>query len=925
MKVAIIGAGPRGLWAAEEVLGRARERGAHIELSVYNDGPLRTASGPGAYQHDVPEKWLLNVPSDIVETQLGSFNEWRGSDDTFPPRREVGRFLTASWAALAEHVPAGCSLEIVEKRVEHLAPRGDAVEVEGTLYSEVLVTTGHADSWPGALAGTDIDGVDRVIPAFAAHELATLGEDDTAIVRGAALTFIDVVRYAQAKVFYPVTRGGRLMDVKAYLDDEQERGLRPALWHANEAIRAAAGFDDLVGAVETLAQEVLAVTGGQGDAESIRAVLDGSDATDPVEDLRRSYQVAVGEQPWTPAAAVGYAFRTAYDAIIARASFGGRDTLGGERFGNLTSTLERVAFGPPPVTAAEVLELIDAGRIRVDLLARGKEDLGELAREVGANVVIDAVNAPPGATPGSLAGALAEEGIAQVHEETDSIMVERDGRLVGQEHLSAAGRMSEGWILGHDTLRRCDHEVIPAWARRVTRAAMEDPDRVHGMPPLEARLEPWAEQLVENVDTCQGLINDFASPVNVLNPAPMLRNVEELVDAAAQSGVELKVFYARKANKALTFVDAVRDAGHGVDVASENELRQVLERGVAGERIILSAAIKTNALLRLAIDNGVVISADNLDEYDRIHSLAGDTVALVAPRLAPDPESMMPTRFGELAPNWVRHLERSLDNVRVVGVHVHLHGYAAAERSAALRECFGLIDALREHGHAPEFIDLGGGVPMSYLAHEEQWHAYQEAIEAQRDGYADAFTWKADPLRTTYPYWQDPTRGPWLTQVLVDGIAEGLTSRGLRLHLEPGRSLLDGCGLILAQVAFVKTRSDGLPLVGLHMNRTQCRTTSDDYLVDPLVVQHAGAGGEGEEVEAFLVGAYCIEDELILRRKVRFPRGVRAGDIVVIPNTAGYFMHILESASHQIPLAANVVWPKRQRDAIDTWQSAPGQ
>ena len=141
---------------------------------------------------------------------------------------------------------------------------------------------------------------------------------------------------------------------------------------------------------------------------------------------------------------------------------------------------------------------------------------------------------------------------------------------------------------------------------------------------------------------------------------------------------------------------------------------------------------------------------------------------------------------------------------------------------------------------------------------------------------------------------------------LTDGVAEMLRERSLRLHLEPGRSLLDGCGVILAEVAFVKERSDGLPLVGLAMNRTQCRTTSDDYLIDPLLVTDRTTG---EEVEAFLVGAYCIEDELILRRRIRFPYGVEPGDVIAIPNAAGYFMHILESASHQIPLAKNVVYP----------------
>lgn len=28
----------------------------------------------------------------------------------------------------------------------------------------------------------------------------------------------------------------------------------------------------------------------------------------------------------------------------------------------------------------------------------------------------------------------------------------------------------------------------------------------------------------------------------------------------------------------------------------------------------------------------------------------------------------------------------------------------------------------------------------------------------------------------------------------------------------------------------------------------------------------------------------------------------------MLPNTAGYFMHILESGSHQWPLAKNLVW-----------------
>ena len=53
-------------------------------------------------------------------------------------------------------------------------------------------------------------------------------------------------------------------------------------------------------------------------------------------------------------------------------------------------------------------------------------------------------------------------------------------------------------------------------------------------------------------------------------------------------------------------------------------------------------------------------------------------------------------------------------------------------------------------------------------------------------------------------------------------------------------------------------------------------------------------------------GVACIEDELITRRRLHFPHGVAVGDTIAFINTAGYLMHILESTSHQMPLARNL-------------------
>lgn len=446
---------------------------------------------------------------------------------------------------------------------------------------------------------------------------------------------------------------------------------------------------------------------------------------------------------------------------------------------------------------------------------------------------------------------------------------------------------------------------------------------MHGVAPLSGRLTPWLAELVADPTRCQQLLTEFGSPVNVLQPDALARNGGDLVDAGAAAGVRVRPFFARKANKAICFVDAALAAGLGVDVASLAELQQVLDRGAHGGDVVVSAAIKTPTLIELAIRESAVISVDNLTELDQI-AAAGRRLGrrpVICPRLAIDPGKVAPTRFGERLAVWLAQLDALCEAGEVRGVHVHLHGYAAGDRVHALAEVIELVDALRAAGAPIEFVDLGGGVPMSYLDDREQWDAFWTAHEAAL-ATDEPLTWQGNRLDSVYPYWQRPVRGEWLAELLAsplpDGtpVARAVADRGLEFRLEPGRSLLDGCGATLAQVMFTKQRSDGVGLVGLAMNRTQCRTTSDDYLVDPLLVRGQAAG---QPYEGYLVGAYCIEAELIMARRMVFPAGVAAGDVVVIPNTAGYFMHILESASHQLPLARNVVASASgfELDAID--------
>ncbi|MFC0674614.1 alanine racemase [Brachybacterium hainanense] len=457
-----------------------------------------------------------------------------------------------------------------------------------------------------------------------------------------------------------------------------------------------------------------------------------------------------------------------------------------------------------------------------------------------------------------------------------------------------------------------------------------------GMPPLTARTETWMEDLLSDPAQAAALIREHGSPVNVLDLSPLRRNVDELVTAAASEGVDLQVFVARKANKALTVVEEALACGAGVDVASPAELEQSLRAGAPGHRVIVTAATKSDALLARAAASGAAVSLDNLDETAALARICAETgaEAEVALRIASADPRIPPTRFGLRPEVWLEHLDELPARLRIGGVHFHLNGYSAAERSVVLAEACRLVDALRAAGHPVHYVDMGGGIPMRYLEDAAQWRTFWEALAAAR---SDEVTWRGDalglvdpardrPSPAVYPFWQEAVRGSWIREVLtaqVEGTtpARLLVERGLELRCEPGRSVLDGCGLTLAEVAFRKESSDGRPLVGLHMNRTQLRSTSADVLLDPRWLRPPSAGEPGPATDAFLVGAYCIEEELILRRRLRLPQGAARGDVVAFVNTAGYLMHILESASHQLPLAATVVrrdgsWVRDGIDAV---------
>jgi len=472
-----------------------------------------------------------------------------------------------------------------------------------------------------------------------------------------------------------------------------------------------------------------------------------------------------------------------------------------------------------------------------------------------------------------------------------------------------------------------------------------------GMLPLTAKLEPWITELCHGT-TLPALVHEHGSPLNVLNTEPFQRNVTALYDVAQAQGLDFDVYFARKANKCLAFVDTANKLGCGVDTASLEELQQVLQSQVPAEKIICTAAIKSETLLRLCIISGVTIAVDNLDELMQTAILAEELNrrANVAVRLSgfQHQKKKLPSRFGfdidEILPLLQDLRDDALNclpYLNLIGVHFHLDGYSQAQRISAIQQLLPLIDELRAREFPIQFLDIGGGFPMRYLESRTEWDTFWQTQQQALLGEHAPLTYRNHGLGLTpvegtligkpncYPYYQNPVQADWFEQILTSAceagtIAESLRKRQIQLRCEPGRSILDGCGFTVARVESRKQQATGDWLIGVSMNRTQCRTSSDDFLVDPLLIpatEKSPLPRTPAGISGYLVGAYCTESELLSLRKLQFPHGVGLGDLIVFPNTAGYFMHFLESRSHQFPLARNVIFDAhiRQytRDAID--------
>ncbi|MEU3290252.1 Y4yA family PLP-dependent enzyme [Streptomyces longwoodensis] len=401
----------------------------------------------------------------------------------------------------------------------------------------------------------------------------------------------------------------------------------------------------------------------------------------------------------------------------------------------------------------------------------------------------------------------------------------------------------------------------------------------------------------------------FGGPFHLLLPERFDANVAAFRTALDEAGVDGRVYYAKKANKAAAWIERCAVNGTGVDVASLGELREALGHGVRGESIVVTGPAKSDDLLRVAVLQGSLVAVDALDELDRVISLTTTTrpARLLLRRLPPaQPHSRFGQDDAELA-TALQRCEDAADSVRLEGFSFHLSGYATQPRADLAGELVDLCLRARVMGLQADRISIGGGFAVDYAAAED----WDQFLAGQ--GPSDYHASKTFTTADFYPYHSPVVGADALREILAASpsgtgapLADRLREAGVMLLMEPGRALLDRAGCTVFRVQGVKER-DGygiLTVDGTSLSLSE-QWFNSEYLPDPVLLSTRKPAGE--PVRACVGGATCLESDMVTWRKVAFSVRPHPGDLLVYPNTAGYQMDSNESPFHDLPLPPKVV------------------
>jgi len=434
----------------------------------------------------------------------------------------------------------------------------------------------------------------------------------------------------------------------------------------------------------------------------------------------------------------------------------------------------------------------------------------------------------------------------------------------------------------------------------------------------------------------QELAGRFGTPLYVYEESRIRENFREFKAAFKNA----KICYAYKANTSLAICHILRREGAGADVVSEGELRIALKVGIKAGDIIFTNNSKTREELESALEAGVTINVDSLDELNSIAEIGKPARVSFRVNPAVNPKTHPKIATGMRESKFGLHLEdiafeayrkaSQLDNVEILGIQMHIGSQitdmtAFSEATEKLLEF--VLKLRKELNLTLKFVDIGGGLGISYT-HTGDIENRRFSINTESNDSV---------LETPKP--KD------LADNVLPIIKEYNNKLGYEpeLWLEPGRYLVANAGILLCEVQSVKkTPYKNFVNVDAGFNvlvrpamydsfHRICRIEDSSYMRIPARNSHIKVLGKSGETEKYDIAGNVCESGDILGKDRELPP-VKKGDILAILD-AGAYGFSMSSQYNSRPRVAEILVRENSAEVIrerESWddlllhQKVPG-
>ncbi|MCP4198858.1 MAG: diaminopimelate decarboxylase [Proteobacteria bacterium] len=369
------------------------------------------------------------------------------------------------------------------------------------------------------------------------------------------------------------------------------------------------------------------------------------------------------------------------------------------------------------------------------------------------------------------------------------------------------------------------------------------------------------------------LADQFGTPLYVYSKATFERHYRVFDDAF--SDFKHIICFAVKANTSFALLNLLGKMGSGADIVSGGELFRALKAGIPAERIVYSGVGKSVAEMDQALDAGILMfNIESFQELEVLNTIARDKgiKARISLRVNPDVDpkthpyiatGLKTSKFGINTAKALNGYERAgkLSNIDVIGVDCHIGSQLTevapfVEAVGKLRQ---MMQTLRERGFSIAYLDLGGGLGITYDTEEPPSPAeYAGAIRGE------------------------------------------IENDDMTLILEPGRNVAGNAGILLTRVLYEKeTEEKRFVVVDGGMNDLIRPSLYNSYH-GILPVVDTGR----DQVKVDVVGPICESGDFLA--KDRELPALHSGELLAVMS-AGAYGFSMASMYNSRPLAAEVL------------------